>query len=280
MTTSSASNITTPEQYYVSGPTPFFASQADQRFSYAMYVPKPRPDGSKYRLAVIVHGTGRSASKYRDLMADFCEEHGVVALCPLFPAGIGDPDDLHNYKFIDYKGIRFDHLVFSMIEEAAQRVPIYTDKFMLHGFSGGGQFTQRMLLMYPERLIAASVGAAGRYTLLDNETDWWLGTKDLEERFGVKADAEKIKEVAVHLVVGENDVDTWETMDKNGSNWVDGLEKQGTTRRERIEYFKQNLAEHGIEAQLDTMPGTAHDGAKAIPYATDFFSSVLRSRKA
>lgn len=269
----------TPETYYVSGPTPFFASQADQRFSYAMYVPKPRPDGEKYKLAVIVHGTGRTANKYRDLMADFCEEHGVVALCPLFPAGIGDPDDLHNYKFIDYNGIRFDHLLFSMIDEAAARVPIETEQFMLHGFSGGGQFTQRMLLMYPERLIAASVGAAGRFTLLDNDTDWWLGTRDLKERFGVTADAEKIAKVAVQLIVGELDVDTWETMDRNGSNWVDGLEKQGTTRRERIAYFQKNLAEHGIASRLDTMPGVAHDGAKAIPYATEFFSSVLRNRE-
>lgn len=264
------------QAYYVSGATTMFASQVDQRFSYAMYV--PRRDGTdKLPLVVIQHGTGRTAGKYRDQMIDFCERNAVAVLTPLFPAGIEDPEDLHNYKFIDYRGIRFDEILLAMIDEAAARVPIATEKFMLHGFSGGGQFAHRFLYLHPDRLSAVSVGAPGRITMLDPETDWWLGTRGMAEHFGIEVDLEAIARVPIQLVIGEHDVETWEVNDRTGSNWLDGLEKQGATRRERLESYRLNLEAHGIKPRVDIVPDVAHDGSAALPYACDFFASVLRS---
>ena len=61
--------------FYDFGATTFFASQFDQRFSYCLYVPKnySESEDKLYDLAVIVHGTGRTASQYRDRFADFAE---------------------------------------------------------------------------------------------------------------------------------------------------------------------------------------------------------------
>lgn len=263
-------------RYYVSGATTVFALQADQRFSYAMYVPAQAQTAEEgLPLVVIQHGTGRSSGQYRDLMAEFCERHGVVALAPLFPAGIEDPNDLHNYKFLEYRGIRFDELLLSMIEEVAERVPIDTEKFMLHGFSGGGQFAQRFLFVHPQRLSAVSIGAPGRLTMIDNTQDWWLGVRDFETRFGRSLDIDAIRRVPIQLLVGELDVETWETLDRSSSNWVDGLEKQGANRRERLENFRLNLADHDIDSQIDIMPGEAHNGRAAIPFANEFFARHL-----
>jgi pimeloyl-ACP methyl ester carboxylesterase len=86
-----------------------------------------------------------------------------------FPAGIGDPNDLHNYKFIDYQGILFDLVLLAMFEKVAARWHIRTDRFALHGFSGGGQFAHRFLLLHPDRLHGVSIGAPGRVTLPTSE---------------------------------------------------------------------------------------------------------------
>ncbi|MFG1955657.1 hypothetical protein [Micromonospora sp. NPDC048830] len=270
------SKIKDPSQFYVSGPTTVFASQSDQRFSYLMYIPKRiATDPDKYPLVVIQHGTGRTAGQYRDLMASFCEKERVVVLAPLFPAGIDDPDDLHNYKFIEYRGLRFDTLLLDMIDEAAQRVPIDTSRFMLHGFSGGGQFAHRFLYLHPDRLMAVSVGAPGRLTLLDDTSDWWLGTRNVRELFGVDIDLPAIRGVPVQLVIGELDIETWETNDRSGSNWLDGLEKQGNNRRERMETFRGNLRQNGIDPRVDIVPGVAHDGRAVLPVVREFFADVL-----
>src|SRR5690606_11414665 len=95
--------------FYDFGPTPFFASQYDQRFSYCLYVPQDysETDGRQYDLAVIVHGTGRTAAQYRDRFADFAEKHGCIILAPLFPVGIVEPGELANYKRIEFHGIRY-----------------------------------------------------------------------------------------------------------------------------------------------------------------------------
>ena len=51
--------------FYETGATPLFACQADQRFSYCLYVPQSyRPEGAPLELAVLVHGTGRNPFAY------------------------------------------------------------------------------------------------------------------------------------------------------------------------------------------------------------------------
>ena len=76
--------------FYDFGATPFFASQFDQRFSYCLYVPPDYDEAASktYDLAVIVHGTGRTAAEYRDRFADFAQLNDCIVLAPLFPLGI------------------------------------------------------------------------------------------------------------------------------------------------------------------------------------------------
>ncbi|MBL4603837.1 MAG: hypothetical protein JKY84_13915, partial [Emcibacteraceae bacterium] len=75
------------------GQTPFFACQFDQRFSYCLYVPKDyyTQTQDNFNLLVIIHGSARTAERYRNLFADFAEENQCIVLAPLFPIGIEDP---------------------------------------------------------------------------------------------------------------------------------------------------------------------------------------------
>ncbi|MCI2419338.1 alpha/beta hydrolase [Saccharopolyspora sp. K220] len=261
------------------GGTPFFASRHDQRLSYALYVPKDHtPDAAPLPLVVIQHGTGRSAELYRDRWKGFAIEHRCVILTPLFPAGLVEPGELHSFKFLEYKGIRFDHELLHIVDEVGERFNTETKKFYLHGFSGGGQFAHRFLYAHPDRLAGISIGAPGRITQLDDSLPWWLGTGGFAERFGVEIDIEAVRRVPVQMVVGGDDVESWEINNPGGPNWMDGVEKTGSTRIERLETLRDNFTAHGIEVRFDVVPGVAHKGSEVIPVVQEFMAELVSRR--
>lgn len=262
---------------YREGATTFFASRIDQRFSYCLYVPDRLPgDPDRYPLVVIQHSTDRDAAEYRNAFAQFCEDARCILLAPLFPAAIGDPDDLHNYKFLEYEGIRFDLILLEMIREVSQVFPVDGERFLLHGFSGGGHFAHRFLYLHPEKLLGCSIGAPGRITMLDPSQEWWLGTAGMAERFGIEPDLQSIRDVPIQLVIGGADVETWEINDRSSRYWKPGLEEQGMTRIERMRAYRENLRQNGVSCRADVIPGIGHDGFPLIPAVERFFHDVLK----
>lgn len=265
--------------FYDFGATTFFASQFDQRFSYCLYVPKDysETDGKVYDLLVVVHGTGRTASQYRDRFADFAERNDCIVLAPLFPAGIVEQGDLANYKRILYHGIRFDKVLLSMVDEVAAKYRVHARRFMLYGFSGGGQFVQRFFFLHPERLKAVSIGAPGVVTLLDTGYDWWVGVRDIAQRFDRVLDFDALRAVTVQTVVGTEDTATWEiTIPRSSALWMDGAELQGDNRIDRITALADSFVRHGIHVQRDTVPGVAHEPFKVIEPVEAFLQQCVR----
>lgn len=272
----STNDVRHPFRTYFTGATPIFASQADQRVSYCLYIPKPvagHPE--RFPLIVLQHGTARTAARYRDAFRDFCDEHRCAVLAPLFPAGIGDPDDLHNFKFLAYDGLRFDLLLLGIVDEVGERFPIAIDKFLMYGFSGGGQFAHRFLYLHPDRLAAISIGAPGRITQLDDTLPWWLGTKGMTEIFGTAPDIAAIRRVSVQMVVGGDDVETWEINNPGDSNWMDGVELTGDTRIERLRTLERSFRASGVPVQFDVVPGVAHSGFAVRPVVERFLARSL-----
>jgi len=157
----------------LTGRTPLFACQADQRFSYCLYVPRDIDTSHRHPLLVSVHGTERSVQSYRDAFADLADAQQCIVLAPLFPAAVDDPNDFHNYKLIDYRGIRFDRLLLEMVTEVGVRWPAATDKFYLHGFSGGGLLLIGECDNQPHPL-SASTRVASITQLRDNLLDHGL----------------------------------------------------------------------------------------------------------
>jgi poly(3-hydroxybutyrate) depolymerase len=268
----------TTSDVYRRGKTPVFASQHDQRFAYCLYVPADLGPGSA-PLVVIQHGTERNFLLYRDHLAAFADEHGAVVLAPLFPAGIVDPDDLHNFKFIAYRGIRYDEVLLAMVAEVAARYPVDAGTFYLHGFSGGGQFAHRFLYLHPDRLAGVSIGAPGRVTQLDDSLPWWLGTRDFEQRFGRPVDLDALRRVPVLMVVGDQDVETWEIDNPGEPNWMDGAEQAGETRIDRLRTLGRNFTAHGIDVRFVLVPGVAHRGSLTLPPVRDFFGELIEARR-
>jgi poly(3-hydroxybutyrate) depolymerase len=263
--------------YYDVGATPFFALQADQRVSYCLYVPEGLKDidRSSCRLIVAVHGTGRTATAYRDGFAPLAERTKSIVLAPLFPAGLIEPGELSNFKRLKFHDMRFDLLLLAMVDEVARKYGIDANRFLLFGFSGGGQFVQRFHLLYPGRLVAVSIGAPGNVTLIDDARDWWVGTRNLEDEFGVALDLAALRRVPVQMVVGAEDTETWEITVKPGdAAWMAGINDSGRTRVDRLATLKANYEKHGIAVRRDVLPGLGHEGWKALAPVLDFFGNM------
>lgn len=259
------------------GRTPFFACPADPRFPFCLYVPE-RASGA---LLVAVHGSERGPEALRDLYAPLAERTGAVLLCPLFPIGSTAPDDEPGYKFGAFRGLRYDQALLAMVEAAAARlaeagIALRTERFAMAGFSGGGQFAQRFLLLQPHRLHAVSIGAPGYVTLLSGSAPWWAGTADFAARFGHPPDLAAMRRVAVHLHVGDADTETEVIRVPPGHPlWVQGAEAAGATRIARLEALARSLRAAGIAAELERVPGAAHEAAPMRPAVERFLARHL-----
>src|SRR5699024_2644355 len=226
---------------------------------------------------VVVHSTSRNAEQYRDYFEEFAEKTNSIVLAPLFPAGIVSPDELHSYKFIQYDDEKYDDVLFAMIQEIKERYNLVNDKFLLHGFSGGGQFVQRFFYMYPNHLLGVSIGAPGWITYIDETMPRYVGTKDFEDKFGYSIPIEQMKNVPVQMVIGGDDNETLEINDKNHSFWMEGFDKRGLTRLERLDALRINYEKHNIKVQYDIVPGIKHDGIRLLEPVKKFFYQVLKN---
>lgn len=247
------------------GRTPFYACQYDQRFSYCLYVPRNYDENKKYPLTVVIHGTERAAQEYRNKFIDFAKSTNTIILAPLFPCGIIEPFDLDNYKFIKFHNIRFDTVLLSMIDEVASRYSIIREKFLLHGFSGGGQFAHRFLYLHPDRILGISIGAPGVITYLDNSKAWPNGISDFEKQFGKTVDMNELKKVHIQMVVGSEDTEDL------------GNNPYGNTRIERLKALRDSFKHANISVQYDEVPGAAHEGFKILPPVKKFFINILQN---
>lgn len=267
---------------YEYGPTSIYSSKHDPRFPYCLYVPPSLGEGGeKPELIVAMHGTGRGFTGYRDAFSSFARWNNCIILAPLFPIGVMGDGYRDGFKYMREGNLRYDHILLAIVEEVSERYGIAFDRFGLFGYSGGGHFTHRFLMLQPHKLWGASIGAPGSVTLLDPSRDWWVGTRNFAELFGQELDIPAMKQVAVQMVVGAADLETWEITHKpGGRNWMPDANHAGTNRPERLASLRDNFAAHGIAARFDLVPNTPHDGVKVVPVVEDFFAGELRRIRA
>lgn len=264
---------------YDLGHSTVFAARTDPRFSYCTYAP-PASGNEKYpkALVVVMHGTGRAFTEYRDAFAEFAKWNDCIVLCPLFPAGPQGDGNRDGFKHLQEADIRYDQILLDMVDEVAEKFDCDFSKFALFGYSGGGQFVNRFCLFHPERLWAVSIGAPGSVTLLDFKQDWWVGVRDFEMKFGKPLNLDALKALPVHLIVGKADLDTWEITHREGGKfYMAGANDAGCTRPERIESLRQSFTASGVEATLDLVDNVPHNGLACVDKVQDFFAAALRA---
>ena len=262
---------------YDLGHSTVFASRIDPRFSYCMYVP-PHIDQARHpmELVVIMHGTGRAFVEYRDAFAEFARWNDCIVLCPLFPVSPLGDGNRDGFKQLIEGVIRYDHILQGMVAEVGEKFGRDFSRFALFGYAGGGQFVNRYTLLHPDTLWAASIGAPGSVTLLDPSQDWWVGVRGAEARFGKAVDIEALRQVAVHMIVGKADLETWEITHREGGKFfMPGANSAGATRPERLESLRRSFEAAGVKAVLDVVENVPHDGLKCVGQVQDFLAAEL-----
>ena len=266
---------------YDLGCTTVYASRRDPRFAYCLYVPPDfRTAARAPELVVTVHGSPRTFMDFRDRFQSLGADHNAVILSPLFPVGVNGDGNGDGYKQLREPGVHYDELLLDLVDEVTQRYGVQSERFALFGYSGGAQFANRFLLLRPQRLWAAAIAAPGSVTLLDSSRDWWVGTRDVEQRFGRRVDLDALRRVAVQIVVGGADLDTVEiTHREGGRHWMAGANGAGATRPQRAAALQASLAAAGVDAVLEVLLGVAHDAVPAIDCARSFLAASLAERR-
>jgi pimeloyl-ACP methyl ester carboxylesterase len=263
---------------YDFGRTTVYACRMDQRFSYTAYVPTSYEEegDDRFPLIVSMHGTLCDMAAYRDAFVDFAERHRCIIIAPLFPAGIEHPTDVSSYKMMQPSSVRYDLVLQAMVAETRARYRIAGDRFALFGFSGGGHFAHRYFYLHPETLWAVSIGAPGVVTLLDFDRDFWTGVRNFEAVWGRAIDLPAMRRVAVQMVIGGDDTETWEIAIPPGSRfWRADGELAGSNRPQRMAALKSSFEKHGIAVRHDIVPGVAHVFTGVIPALESFFGAAL-----
>jgi pimeloyl-ACP methyl ester carboxylesterase len=255
--------------------------RADPRFSYGLYLPQVPDDAAAEAplgLVVAVHDSRRLPMECITGFMPFCDAHRHAVLAPLFPRdvqGIGCED---GYKFLHEPGLRYDQLLHTMMEELAGDLPCDGERFFLHGYSGGAQFAHRYLLLHPGRVRAATVGAPGGVTLIDDQADWWAGVRNMEALFGRALDLAALRRVPLQLLVGEHDTETDEMKEQPPSRfWHSDAERLGANRIDRLQVLRRSLEAIGAKPRFHIMPGLkhGHGPGPAMARAAAFFAEHL-----
>lgn len=260
------------------GRTPSFACQADPRFSYWMHVPRCYPNNvpAHRSMLVALHGTERNVPLLRSLFEEFSERFGVLVVAPHFPAGIGHARDVDAYKYVRALGVNYDEVLLHIVDEVAARYDCDRNRVLMFGFSGGAHFAHRFWYLYPDRLRALAVAAPGSVTLPNQDSDWWVGVRDLPRRFGRTADFTAMSAVPTLLVVGSDDTSTeLITHDRSSPYWMEGANAAGRTRVDRLRTLHGALRARGIETKLLELPGVTHTYAPLVTATADFFAESV-----
>lgn len=258
------------------GFNPAWSCVNDPRFCYFLYIPKRYYDiEGKVPLIVPVHGSGRNPEGLRRKFAALAEEHGCAVLAPLFPVGLIDPNDVVNYKMIKYREIRYDHILLAMVDEAHCRFgKIETEKFLLYGFSGGGQFVHRFTYLHPERVQALACGAPGTQTLWDMDHSFPRGVQDIEQVFEQSVDWAKIKAVPTMFIAGDADTDCFHAIARG--RCIDGSPVPKDGRYGGTVRLEQNWRLAGANCFMHTVPGAAHRESQMLGPVKQFFDKCLQ----
>jgi pimeloyl-ACP methyl ester carboxylesterase len=183
-----------------------------------------------------------------------------------------------DYQRLNLSGMRADLRLNRLIEETGRLLPgIPTQRFLLFGFSGGGQFVHRYVAFNSERVERAVCGAPGWYMWPDSTLPYPLGVSPNGFRGNMMPQVRKLCEANLLLLVGERD--STQGVFRRRHEKYDLTTLQGETRKRRAENWLADMRQFAERARcrfriaFEVVPGTAHRvNQRFLEYAGHFLS--------
>jgi pimeloyl-ACP methyl ester carboxylesterase len=203
----------------------------------------------------------------------FADDHGLVAVAPLFDHNFGswvsEPGIvLGGYRGLAGKEIGADEFVERIVDQYRGRAGD-VERFYLYGHSAGGQFAGRYAVRHPDRLKALVLSAPGRYAFPDPQAPWPYGQKEVTVRASaqeasrvIRPDPDGWRKAAalpITVVVGTADIEPQPPR----------IAHVGTTRvdyaRQWVEAMTRIAPEGKSRIRLVTVPRIGHSSAGLTP---------------
>lgn len=228
-------------------------------------------------MLIYIHGEGRRFQYLLQNLEELASDANYLIVCPLFPANILRDGNVEGYKYLAEEDLRYDQVLLDIVEEIRSTYIFQDDRFLLGGFSGGGQFCNRFYYLYPELIRAVSIAAPGSVTLLDETLPWWPGTGSVPSFFGREVNREALKSVDVQLLVGTHDTDNRGVRFGPSSRyWSPLANVAGSNRFERLLRLNDSLLASDIRTRLDLAPNAGHSFRDLLPFIADFFCGFAK----
>jgi pimeloyl-ACP methyl ester carboxylesterase len=223
---------------------------------------------TKSSLLVVVHGYGarRNTARGRQSVRRFANYWGQqvadknwIVMAPHFD----EKRFNKNYQRLNLTGLRSDVRLNQLIQSLCQLLtPIETEKRMLLGFSGGGQFVHRYLAFHEGMISRAVIGAPGWFMWPDLSYHYPLGFGEPNAPEEGPARLRRLCRQNLLLLVG--DKDTNQGAFRKIYNHTDLRELQGAGRRDRatnwFHALKKAAEDENIElwVRFQILKNTAH----------------------
>jgi pimeloyl-ACP methyl ester carboxylesterase len=200
-------------------------------------------------VVLVLYGMGGGRG-FDPSLLEAAEREGWLLVAPYLTYG-----DWRDPRVVQEEDARYARELVALLDAlpAQISVPVAPEAFVL-GFSRGAQLGHRFALLYPERVAAAAVFAAGSYTLPEEGADlsFPFGLSDCPRYTGHSPDWTALRETPFLVGVGANDAAG------------DGLPRawdqfEGRTRVERAGAFVDHLQRAGVPADLRLFPGVGHE---------------------
>ena len=224
---------------------------------YLLYVPESID--RNLPVLVTVHGISCNAEEHIDAFSAYAENFGFIVVAPVFSAG-----DFRGYQRLGYSkrnpGQRSDLALHAIMDDVAVNTGCDTRRFLLFGYSGGGQFAHRFAMAYPDRVIAAALGAPGWFTFPRKRTLFPRGLASEKTGLDLGFQPAQFLRVPMSVCVGEYDNQRDPAL--NTSSRIDA--QQGKTRFERgqrwVEIMRKSARNSGFDTRYEfrSLPQSGH----------------------
>jgi pimeloyl-ACP methyl ester carboxylesterase len=215
---------------------------------------------------VVVHGISRNAGTLARLFAPEAERTGRTIIVPHFPL-----ESWPNFQRPS-KAARPDQALLALLDKVASEWPDLARPVDVFGHSGGAQLAHRLAMLYPHRVAALHLAAAGWYCLPDDSMPYPYGLAPGTDAFAANwarrksAALRDFLQIPVCVYVGTQDVTRDDALRKTRA--LDA--RQGPHRLARARTYvaalKAAARDHGLppRARFIEMTDCDHDVVRAI----------------
>ncbi|MGI3209781.1 alpha/beta fold hydrolase [Roseovarius tibetensis] len=229
---------------------------------------------------VVLHGISRNARDLARLFTPEAERTGRTIIVPHFP------EDIWPVFQRPCKAARPDQALLALLDAVASTLPDRAGPVDLFGHSGGAQLAHRFAMLYPHRVTALHLVAAGWYCLPDQKMPYPYGLAPGTDRAGAnwaRRNTEGLREflrLPISVYVGSRDVARDPALRTTSA--LDA--GQGRNRHARARAYVAALT---VAADRHALPARArfveladcdHDVARAITQ-NDLAARVLDARR-